>query len=259
MKKPGQASQLLRPTRRPYPGNPLDGVGRPHKNWASAGGSGQTKHKDPRKGGCLEKGDTVYDGRFRLSQLSYLPSRNFGCGTQRSSVLEVLVLEVRCFQKYAPTILAARRRPFQLHPEAPDPQTLLPTTEHVEWTWRKEKAHAIGTRYPSCPLWEIPEIAANREMSTLSTRNRAVRLEQILDERTKLEWGEKLEEIARTKEGARRLRSQEIEQMREVVEAKKRLLAEGAKIRNTVKGALSEPTTKKASRGFGEALEGHRV
>ena len=158
---------------------------------------------------------------------------------------EVAFLEVRCFQKYAPTILAARRRPFQLHPGAPDPQTPLPTTEHVEWTWRKEKAHAIGTRYPSCPLWEIPEIAANREMATLSTRNRAVRLKQILDERTKLEWGEKLEEIARTKEGARKLRSQEIEQMREVVETKERLLIERAKIRNTVKGALSEPTTKK--------------
>ena len=82
-------------------------------------------------------------------------------------------------------------------------------------------------------------------MSTLSTRNRAVRLEEILEEKTKLEWAEKLEEIARKREEARRLRSIEKEQMREIVEAKKLLLAERANIRLTVKGALSEQKTKK--------------
>ena len=146
---------------------------------------------------------------------------------------EVLFSGVRCFQKNAPTILAASRRPCQMHPGAPDPKTLLPSTEHVEWAWREEKMSAIGKQRPSCPLWEMPEIAANREMSTLSTRHRAVRLEEILEEKTKLEWAEKLEEIARKREEARRLRSIEIEQMREIVEVKKRLQAERPKIRNT--------------------------
>ena len=173
---------------------------------------------------------------------------------------EVEFLELRSFQKNAPTILAASRRPWRLHPGAPDPKTLLPSTEHVEWVWRQEKMHAIGTRRTSCPLWEIPEIAANRRLSTLSTRNRAVRLEEILEAKTKLEWGEKLEEIARTREEARRLRSLEIEQMRGIVEAKKRLLAERAKIRNTVKGALSELTTKKLREVSGNHWKaiGHR-
>ena len=143
---------------------------------------------------------------------------------------KVLFSELPCFQKNAPTIPAACRRPCQLHPEAPDPKTLLPSTEHVEWAWRNEKMLAIGKQLPSCPLWEMPEIAANREMSTLSTRNRTVRLEEILEEKTKLEWAEKLELKARKREEARRLRSIEIEQMWEIVEAKKRLLAESAKI-----------------------------
>ena len=55
------------------------------KNWEAAGDSGQIKHKDPRNGGCLGKGDTLFDGRLWLSQLSYL--RNFGRGKQRSRVL----------------------------------------------------------------------------------------------------------------------------------------------------------------------------
>ena len=92
MGKPGQASQLLLPSRRSHPGNPLDGVERPNKNWAVAGDSRQTKHKDPRKGGCLGKGDTLDDGRLRLSQLSYLPSQSFRCGKQRSRVLRVALL-----------------------------------------------------------------------------------------------------------------------------------------------------------------------
>ena len=44
------------------------------KNWAAAGDSGQTKHKDPRRGGCLGKDNTLDDGRLRLLQLPYLPS-----------------------------------------------------------------------------------------------------------------------------------------------------------------------------------------
>ena len=88
-------------------------------------------------------------------------------------------------------------------------------------------------------------------MSTLSTRQRAARLEEILEEKTKLEWAEKLEEIERKREEACRLRSIEIEQMREIVEAKKVLLAELAKIRLTVKGALSEPKMKKLREVWG--------
>ena len=157
---------------------------------------------------------------------------------------EVVLSPVYCFQKNAPTILAASRRPLQLHPGAPDPQTLLPPTEHVEWVWRPKKAHAIGTERPSCPLWEVPEIAANRRLSTLSTRNRALRLEQILEERTRQEWGKQLEEIARAREEARRLRRQEIEQMRKIVAEKKRLLAESEEIRRSARHPLRTKNEK---------------
>ena len=85
--KTSQASQLLLPSCRPPPGNPLDCVERPHKNWAGAGDSGQIKQKGPRRGGCLGKGDTVGNGRLRLSQLPYLPARSFGCGKRRNTVL----------------------------------------------------------------------------------------------------------------------------------------------------------------------------
>ena len=82
------------------------------------------------------------------------------------------------------------------------------------------------------------------------------RLEEIFEEKTKLAWTEKLEKIAKKREETRELRSKEIEQMRGIVEAKKRLLAERAK--NPRRSGMRPLRTKneKASRGFGEALEG---
>ena len=106
----------------------------------------------------------------------------------------------------------------------------------------------------------MPEIAANRKLSTLSTRNRAARLEEIFEEKTKLEWTEKLEKIAKKREETRELRSKEIEQIRGIVEAKKRLLAERAKIRDEVEWALSERKTKKLREVSGKPWKvlGHR-
>lgn len=48
---------------------------------------------------------------------------------------EVVFSKLSCYNKDTPTILAASKRPCQLHLGAPDPKTLLPPTEYVEWEW----------------------------------------------------------------------------------------------------------------------------
>ena len=52
---------------------------------------------------------------------------------------EVLFSPLRCYTKIVPTILAASKKPCELHPDAPYPQDLLPPTEQVEWVWRTKK------------------------------------------------------------------------------------------------------------------------
>ena len=96
----------------------------------------------------------------------------FVCQTLEVQNDEVVLSKLSCYKKDTPTILAASKRPSQLHLGAPDPKMLLPPTKHVEWACRKKKMHAIDVEKPSCELVEIPQIAAQRELSTPSTRNR---------------------------------------------------------------------------------------
>jgi hypothetical protein len=97
---------------------------------------------------------------------------------------------LRCYTKSADThtILAASKRPAQLHPDAPDPATLLPATPRISWVWRKEKCSAFGKETPAYPFEEVAEIAAGRQISTLSTRNRERRLEEIRDAADAEQW-----------------------------------------------------------------------
>ena len=97
---------------------------------------------------------------------------------------------LRCYTKDADsnTVLAASKRPTQLHPNGPNPETLLPPSATVSWVWRTEKCHAVGREISTFRLHEVPEIAEGRAISTLSTRNREKRLQGIRDAANAEEW-----------------------------------------------------------------------
>ena len=88
----------------------------------------------------------------------------------------------------AGTILAANKRPTQLHPNGPYPGTLLPPSASVSWVWKANKCHAIGIETSTFRLEEAPEIAQDRAISTLSTRNREKLLQQIRDSANAEDW-----------------------------------------------------------------------
>lgn len=111
---------------------------------------------------------------------------------RRSSVLKTELLQ----QRHA-NDLGSEQKTLPAQSGAPDPKTLLPPTEHVEWEWGKKKVHAIGVEKLSCEPVEMPEKSAQREPSTPSTRNRARRLEDILEEREKLGSSQTLENVTR--------------------------------------------------------------
>ena len=108
---------------------------------------------------------------------------------------EILSLEtgiqlsnLQCYTKDSKTILCASRRPTQLRPNAEDPSKLLPPVPTVEWEWRKKKCHAIVVDLPTYSLQEVPEIAAKRNISLLSTRQRGEKLVYLLEEQSVEEW-----------------------------------------------------------------------
>ena len=114
----------------------------------------------------MEKGHAVDDGGLRPPQLSHFPNGDPGDGGGRGPLLAAASCEV------------------------------LPPTEHVEWVWRRQKTHRIGSERPSCELLEVPEIAAGRCLSTLSTRGRLRRQEELLEAAALLDWEARIRLVA---------------------------------------------------------------
>ena len=149
---------------------------------------------------------------------------------------EVVFSPLRCYTKVGPTILAASNKPTELHLDAPNPQDFLPPTPTVEWVWRTRKPKRIGMEPPSRELVEVPEIAAGRHLSTLSTRNRYIRLEELVDARDRLDWAERMERIV---ERARENTENRYRELERLEEATKEILAR-QKERNNTRNAVFE-------------------
>ena len=97
---------------------------------------------------------------------------------------------LRCYTKdgNARTILASSKKPTQLHPNGGDLSTLLPPTDKIVWEWRDKKCHAIGKASSKYKLQEIQEIAEQRKISALSTKNREKALAELRYASTVEEW-----------------------------------------------------------------------
>ena len=146
-----KASRPLFSSSRPPPKQTLDGAEWAHKDGTSVGNSSQTIKKVLQQEGVW--------GKKAIS--GWRPILGF-TGAQSLSAKN----ETHCSRNCAAT-MKTRQRSCQ-HAKDLASDTLLPPTEDVEWAWRKKK---------NCELVEILEIAAQRKLSTLSTRNRAKHLE----------------------------------------------------------------------------------
>ena len=132
---------------------------------------------------------------------------------------------LRCYTKDADasTILAASKRPTQLHPDGPNSETLLPSSAAVSWVWRTAKCHAVGKNVSAFHLHEVPEIAEGRTISTLSTRNREKRLQEIRDAASAEDWRRRawkwLEAERQLHEEEQRRRAEELDRIAQLVAA----------------------------------------
>lgn len=160
---------------------------------------------------------------------------------------------LRCFwkDKNTRTVLAASKKPTQLHPNGGLLSVLLPATDKIEWEWRTKKCSAIGREPPRYRLQEAPEIAQRRQISAFSTRNRAKVLAELQHARTAEEWkrARQSEERRKTEEEeeARRVREAEIDALRIYAETKERIETKSGEIRSKVLCTLEKKDTQKLS------------
>ena len=143
---------------------------------------------------------------------------------------------------------AASKRPTQLHPNGPNPGILLPPSASVSWVWRANKCHAIGIETSTFRLQEVPEIAQDRAISTLSTRNRGKRLQQIRDSANAEDWRRRawarLEAEQRQYEKEQRRRAEELERLSGLLAKYRRYEEKSQQTRDEVEDILRTQTDK---------------
>ncbi|EDO49458.1 predicted protein [Nematostella vectensis] len=160
---------------------------------------------------------------------------------------------LRCYTKDADasTILAASKRPTQLHSDGPDPETLLPPSATVSWVWRTTKCHAVGKDVSAFYLHEVPKIAEGRAISTLSTRNRENRLLEIRDAANAEAWKRRawarLEAEQRHHEEQQRRRAEELAKLAELAGEHKRYAERSQETARDVEEALGAGGTEKVA------------
>ena len=161
----------------------------------------------------------------------------------------VEIAPLRCYTKDAEsrTILAASKRPTQLHPEAPDPDSLLPPSTTVSWVWRTKKAQAMG-RDISLFLHALHEVPTTRTISALSTKGRALRLQQLWDAASAEDWHRRhagrLELERQIYVEAKQRRVEELEALAVLAAASKEYARKSTKTFEDVGRCLRGPTSK---------------
>ena len=163
----------------------------------------------------------------------------------------VEIAPLRCYTKAADsnTILAASKKPTQLHPNGTDLSTMLPPTRTVSWVWRTKKCHAFGRNKSDFDLQEVPEIAREQEVYNLSTRNRAKRLQEIWEAAEEEDWRRtvlaRVEEEKKRQQEAQEHRKKQLEKVAHLVEATARYKKISGKIREQVEEKLGKTKTEK--------------
>lgn len=110
-----------------------------------------------------------------------------------------------------------------------------------------KKRSTIGVKKPSCELVEVPHIAAGKTLSTLSTRNRLLRLKELVKARTRLDWEARMEKIAVKEKANTEIRRKEIKQLEVAMKEIRELREERAATRIAVERVLLDDTQKKSS------------
>ena len=130
-----------------------------------------------------------------------------------------------------------------------NPGTLLQPLISVSWVWRANKSQAIGREISTFRLQEVPEIAQDREISTLSTRNREKR-QHIRDSANAENWRRRawarLEAEQRQYEEEQRRRAEELERLSQLAAGYRRYEEKSQQTRDAVEAILRTQTDKVA-------------
>ena len=91
---------------------------------------------------------------------------------------------------------------------------------------------------------EVPQIAEDRNLSTLSARNRLFRLQGLVEARTRMDWEARMEKIAQKVRENTKIRRRELERLEAAAQEILELREERAATKFAVEKALVNETKK---------------
>ena len=134
----------------------------------------------------------ISDFGFRLVPIYVTEIIEYGEDTIKISPL-------RCFVKEGNTTtkLVPNKKPGENNKDALfiDIQKFLPETKTIKWEWRSIGLPPFDKRKPTCKIIEMPELAKDKQVSLLSTKERQKREEELEEAKRNNLWLRRAETI----------------------------------------------------------------
>ena len=145
----------------------------------------------------LEKWDTIV--RWAIGDFGFKNCPIFFTNILSTDKDLIQLSPLQCFYKgnETKTILAPCNTPLKVYKDPPEKEDYLPSNLICSFEWRKKKCQNILIRKSEYKIVEDHSILIGKKISTLSTKNRAERLLDILDAEETTLWADRIENYFR--------------------------------------------------------------
>ena len=145
------------------------------------------------KNGNLEKWDKIV--RWAIGDFGFKNCPIFFTNILSTDKDLIQLSPLQCFYKgnETKTILAPCNTPKKVYKDPPKIEDYLPSNNICSFEWRKKKCQNILIRKSEYKIVEDHSILIGKKISTLSTKNRAERLLDLLDAEETTLWADRIE------------------------------------------------------------------
>ena len=169
------------------------------------------------KNANLEKWDSVVN--WAIGDFCFKNSPIFVTNVISSDKNTIQLSQLRCFYKEedSKTILSPSKQPVKIYYNKTNIEEYLPSTSICSFTWRENKCKQINLRKSKYRVIEDFSILKDKEISTLSTKNREKRMEELLYSKNILLWEERIKDYLNSIERLQEKRKQEVITLRQSI------------------------------------------
>ena len=192
------------------------------------------------KNGNLEKWDKIV--RWAIGDFGFKNCPIFFTNILSTDKDLIQLSPLQCFYKgkETKTILAPCNTPKKVYKDPPKIEDYLPSNNICSFEWRKKKCQNILIRKSEYKIVEDHSILIGKKISTLSTKNRAERLLDLLDAEETTLWADRIENYLESIQEKQEKRKEELKTLAFSIRNKEKRMEESKKRYEKVCSSLSK-------------------